>query len=93
MNWREGLHLVPVHMHDVVERWIEQGIPGGSFLTAVMENDFMQAVGRADYINLKYLEGWAEFLYNYAPSACHGSTEKVRAWALRGGLTEKVDLT
>ena len=39
----------------------------GHFLTAVVENDFGKACGRADKINLKALGLYALFLFNVAP--------------------------
>lgn len=85
-DWKEGLVILPNYMRDAVERYIEYGIEGGSFLNAVMSNDFKGAIGRADSTNLLYLKQWAEYVYWYAPSECQGSEAKVRAWIARGGL-------
>ena len=53
--------------------------PGG-FLIAVLENNLMQAMGRADEENRRDIFEIASYVYNDMPSACHGSPEKVRAW-------------
>lgn len=79
-NYKEGLHLIPEHMHGAVERYLEKGIPGGSFLTAVLANDLMGAFGRADLTNQQCMKGWAEFVYNYLPASSHGSYEIVEQW-------------
>lgn len=72
---------VPVdYMADGLQRYIEHGVPPGSFMTAVLCNDLMDAAGRADDTNRRYLFEWAGWLYNYAPPACYGSPEKVKAW-------------
>lgn len=60
--------------------YIENGIEPGSFLTAVLENDLMEAFGRADDINRERLFDYCSFLYNEAPPACFGSKEKVKLW-------------
>ena len=39
----------------------------GSFLTAITKNQFEKAVNYADGINLKHIEIYAKFLYNYMP--------------------------
>ena len=38
---------LPPHMHDVMRLYIEHGIEPGSFLTAVLSNDLMKALGKA----------------------------------------------
>lgn len=76
-----GRHLIPGHMFDAIQLWVLRGISGGSFLTALLRNDFMGAMGNADEVNAASMRGWATFLYNYVPSGCYGSPEKVKAWA------------
>jgi len=72
-------------MQDSAQLYIEHGIMTGGFLTAVMENDLVEAFARADSINTEWMREWAFFLYN-APGECWGSPEKVKAWKVRGGL-------
>ena len=71
---------LPDHMQDAMKNYIEHGIEPGSFLSAVLCNDFMGAVGRADHINRHCLADYAMWLHNYAPPACFGSGEKFVAW-------------
>jgi len=77
---------LPEHMQDGMRLYIERGIEGGSFMTAVLCNDLMGAAGKADHINRECLFDYCNFLYNEAPTSCHGSREKVEAWIERGGL-------
>lgn len=56
------------------------GYPVGHFLTAVLANDLMQAVGRADPESLLALKPICQFVYNCLPSGSHGSVETVRDW-------------
>ncbi len=77
--------MLPEHMRDAMRFYIEDRIKPGSFLTAVLENDLMEACARADHINLRRLHDFCLFLYNFAPGGCHGSPEKVRAWLERKG--------
>ena len=48
-------------------RWYNEGMRPGHFLEAVLKNDFMAAVGRADSTNIKILPIYAKFLYNLMP--------------------------
>lgn len=60
--------------------YAEHGIPVGSFLTAVLSNDLMQAIGRADDGNRATLWQICGYIHNEMPSPCHGSLEAVKAW-------------
>lgn len=78
--------MIPQHMWGAVRRWVDQGIEGGSFLMAVMNNDFMGAVSKADDSNILCLKQWAMFVYNDLPSGCWGSEEKCNSWTQKGGM-------
>lgn len=76
---------LPEHIRGGMRRYIESGIEPGSFLTAVLCNDLMGALGKADEINRERLWDICAFLYNEAPSACFGSVEAFQSWVQRGG--------
>ena len=80
-------HPVPVHMQDGVIEYVIQRRDPGHFLTAVLENNLVGAIGRADSSNLKALQNWVRVCYNYIPSTCWGNPAKVKAWLNR---TEEV---
>jgi len=71
---------IPPYMIDALQRYVEQRIPPGGFLTAVLENKLVDAFHRADENNLKVMQEWAAHLYWCLPSTCWGSSEKVRQW-------------
>lgn len=71
---------IPEHMHDALVAYIVQRVPPGGFLTAVLENNLMNAFGRADNENRRALFAYTKFLYNHAAISCYGSPEKVNAW-------------
>lgn len=71
----------PENCRGTLMRYIEHGIPMGSFMTAFLSNDLMEAIGRADETNLRQFMEIAQFLYSYAPSQCFGSRAKVAAYA------------
>lgn len=76
--------LLPDHMHGGMQRYIENRIPPGGFLKAVLENNLSAAFGSADHINRERMFDIVGFLYNEAPSGCWGSPEKVRKWTEEG---------
>ena len=66
---------------NALDNWAEHGLKPGDFLTAVLENNLMEALGRADSYNRATIFQISQYLYNDMPSPCHGSPEKVKAWA------------
>ena len=71
---------VPVHTQGALERYIVNGYEPGGFLLAVLSNDRVGAMSRADYENRYALFDICNWIYNCAPRACHGSMEKVYAY-------------
>jgi hypothetical protein len=71
---------IPERMMGGIERYINQGIKPGSFLTAVICNDLKGAVMRADDENLPNLVAFVAYFYNEAPAPCWGSPEAMKAW-------------
>lgn len=72
--------FVPHHMREGFRLWIENGILPGSFGTAILENNLSNAIGKADHINEQHIKSIVSWVYNYAPSDCWGSIEKVKKW-------------
>lgn len=68
------------HMADGVERYIEHGIPGGSFLMALVSNDLFGAAARADDMNRRLLFEWVRWFHNRAPRGYYGSPENADEW-------------
>ena len=80
MEYDVDYSLIPEHMRSGVKRYLENGIRPGDFLIAILENNLVQSVGRADKINQAHIIEWANFLYNEMPMESWGSKEKVNAW-------------
>lgn len=66
--------------------YLEEGRPTNHFLTALLENDLMACMGRADARNLAALKDYCEWLKSFAPGLSYGSPERVAAWISNGGL-------
>lgn len=75
-----GRHLVPSHMWDAVTGYFLHRYQPGGFMTAMLSNDLMGAMGKADEANTANMHRWCQFLYCYAPSGSYGSPERVDAW-------------
>ena len=73
-------YVIPNELRAALYRYVESHIPPGGFLTAVLENDLMEAVGRADHTNIQILKEICQYVHWEMPSTCHGSPEMVAAW-------------
>ena len=76
---------IPTHMQDAARRYIEDGIMPGSFLEAVLANDLLGAITRADHINRALLSSYHDFLVTI-PMSAKGSYEAVHMWCKHNGM-------
>ena len=82
MGYKFRQFEIPDYMTEGLTLYIEHGILSGGFLTAVLENDLMKALGLADDTNLEALPAYGAYLYNEAPASCYGSKQKVSNWVI-----------
>lgn len=65
---------------DSLDRYVNDGIPPGGFLTAVLANDLTNAFAKADAYNYQMLGDIVRFVFNKVPAAAWGSHEAVDQW-------------
>jgi hypothetical protein len=75
-----GLETVPVRLRGGLKRYLVERVRPGQVLCALLRNDLVDAVLRADEDSLAGLRDLLLFLHNYAPGPAHGSPEKFEAW-------------
>ena len=63
-----------------IDRYVNDHIPTGSFLEAVLCNNLKEAIGRADSENLRDIVEIVQYCHWEIPSVCWGSPKEVRAW-------------
>ena len=80
--------LLHPHLRESFRRYIEQGIPPGSFMRALLSNDLREIFARADELNGSEVRNYVMWLWNNAPAFCWGSPEAVDAWIARHAETE-----
>jgi hypothetical protein len=74
---------LPQHLREGMQRYLEDRIRPGGFLVAVLENDLMGAVRRADQDSLAFLDRiMMDFMIDVPPVAW-GSPQKVERWLAR----------
>lgn len=71
---------VPPATLDGLVRYATEHSPVGGFLTAVLSNDLMEAVSRADHHNAPRIADICRFIHWCLPARCHGSRERVTKW-------------
>lgn len=67
-------------LYGALERYLNNGIMPGSFLTSVLENNLCEACGRADHENIRNLKNIVGYIYNHIPSSAWGSRDKVESY-------------
>lgn len=72
--------LPNIYLQGGMRLYIENRIPPGGFLTAVLSNNLKEACGRADSTNKYLLFEIVQWLYNEVPSVCWGSADNVQSW-------------
>ena len=85
--------LIPLDTRESIDAYVSEGLETGGFLRAVLENNLMEAMGRADAHNLEALPHICAYVYNEIPSACHGAPSIVRAWLERKAKEREVKTT
>src|ERR1043165_530451 len=70
-------------MQGLLDYWHEHQ-ETGDFLRACLENNLMEAIGRADHMSILVIKEICQFIYMEMPSICHGSPEKVDSWIANG---------
>ena len=71
---------VPSHAQGEILRYFNGRCRGGSFMNAVLSNDLMGAVSRADHINIEEFYHTVRWIDSNLPTICYGSPEKVEDW-------------
>ena len=71
---------LPEVIFSAFKAYVFERRPVGHFVTACLENNFGDAVCRADASNYKALRRIAQFIHCDMPRDCHGSREKVQEW-------------
>jgi hypothetical protein len=71
---------IPAHMIIGLADYIDNHIPTGGFLEAILSNDLIAACCKADNVNITRIHVYIAYLYNNAPSLCFGSPERYREW-------------
>ncbi len=61
-----------------IQKWYFEGYPLGSFLTAIVNDNFCEACFRADDINLRALKLYAYFMHNHLPDDWREKANKGR---------------
>lgn len=84
-------YAVNDYVQQALVNYFVRKLPPGSFLTAVLSNDLVDAAGRADHINTENLASIAKWVANRAPTGSWGSREHVASWLRGNRYTEQFD--
>ena len=68
LNFSGEYEAIPVHLRGSIERYVENRIQPGGFMTAVLKNDLYNATCRADPESLKALPLIVRWFANNRPN-------------------------
>ena len=71
---------IPVSTIEAIINYIQNGYIPGGFVTAVLQNNLKEAIGRADQFNQQCLRDIVMFICWEIPANTHGSPEIVRRY-------------
>lgn len=71
---------IPAHTQGALERYVEHGLAPGGFLKAVITNDLICAVMKADELNIVAIPEIVKFLYNRVPASCWSTDDNYYNW-------------
>ena len=79
---------IPALTMGAINRYVNEGLPPGSFVTAVLCNDLFNAIGTADEDNIVALPEIVRYVYNELPGGAWGNLNKMNAWMKKGGVND-----
>jgi len=79
-TYKAASYDISIFLIGDLRRYVEHGVPPGSFLTAVLCNDLIEATGRADYINKEKIVEIVTYCVNELPRMCWRSRENFNNW-------------
>lgn len=77
---------LPRQMWEALIEYTMTGRPLNAFLAALVTNDLLQTVKRADDLNIQRLRDYATWLESVAPIGSFGSAQAYQEWMRSGGL-------
>ncbi len=86
MHFPPDPELIPEHLREGIDTFVEHGQIPGSFLEAVLQNDLKESIGRADEGSMATLIHTVAYCYQKIPTQCWGSKKAVQAWSDLGGM-------
>ena len=72
--------MIPEYTQNQIQDYVDKRYPSGSFLYAVLTNNLIDAVTKADDTNIHCLRSIVLYIYNNTPGICWGNREKVEEW-------------
>lgn len=77
---------LPRHMWRELVEYVMVGRPTCEFLGALLSNDLMRTMEKADHLNADRLKDYGTWLVSVAPIGCFGSVAAYNNWVRTGGV-------
>lgn len=73
-------YAIPQLVREGIDDYVEHRRRQGGFVMAVLRNDLLWSIVRADSASLAALKSIVRYLHNEVTDECWGSDEKVATW-------------
>ena len=83
--------MIRKDIKEALDDYASKGHLPGDFLKSVLRNDLKEAHARADDYNRETLNEIVSYIYNYLPSTCWGSEEKVNDLLMKWGFYKEIE--
>lgn len=88
-NYRFKGMTLPKCKQRSIQRYIDDGVDPGHFLSSCLANDLQKAFGNADNWSLELIPVIVAYIYNRVPMTCVGSWDTVHNWKGYNNMEEE----
>ena len=71
---------IPPRIRKAIDKYRDHHLYPGGFVDAVLVNDMIGAIGRADAESMAALPAIVGYIHWEIPAKCHGNRARVNAW-------------
>lgn len=89
MSYLEKYGRIPASTIQALRNYEDYGISPGGFLSALLQDNLIEAAKLADQTSLNTLGAVVDYMFNEMDHECYGSKEKYQEWRASGGAIRR----
>jgi len=80
MTMKADPNFCPLPIRAAIDRFVRDRLRPGGFVNAILENDLLEAINRADSANLFLIPHIVAYMAEHVPASARGSEAWVNDW-------------